>query len=111
MNNLAHVSITNYFNALASSGYKSDKETYKLLVLLFINELLDSSFSLYITEEDYKTIDNVLNCIYGSSCLIPFPQHTSNTSLVQALNITKNRITENDVIRFTEDEQFKLLNY
>lgn len=110
MDNLAYISITNYFNALAKSGYKSYKEVYNLLVLLFINELLQSSLSLYINEDDYRTIDNILNCLYGNSCIIPYPQFIANTSLVQALNTDTTRITENDVIRFTEDEQFKLLN-
>lgn len=110
-NTITYKSITNYFNALATSGYKSYKETYKLILLLFIEELFDSSMGLYLTEDDYRTITNVLDCIYGSSCIIPIPEHTANTSLVQALNTDINRISETGLIRFTEDEQFKLLNY
>lgn len=108
---VAYQSIVNYFSVLANSGYKNYNDTYKLIVFLFIEELLNSSLSLYITEEDYRTINNVLSCIYGSSCIIPYPEYSVNTYLVQALNMNTNRLAEDGQIKFTENGQFKLLNY
>lgn len=110
LDNIAYTSISNYFQALSTFGYKGYKEVNKLLVLLFIEELLRSSLNIYISEEDYKAITNTLYCLFGSTCLIPYPEFIVNTSLVQALNDATPRITENDILRFSEDELLRLVN-
>lgn len=110
LNNLTYNGINTYFNTLSVLGYKKYSDVNRLLVLLFINDLLRSSFSLYIDEEDYKTITNVLYCLFGSTCLIPYPEFAVNTSLVQALNDVTPRITEDDVLRFSENELLRLVN-
>lgn len=110
LDNLAYTGINNYFQALSTFGYKGYKEVNKLLVLLFIEDLLRSSFSLYIDEEDYKTITNVLYCLFGSTCLIPYPEFAVNTTLVQSLNDITPRITENGILRFSESELLRLVN-
>lgn len=104
LDNMAYTGVSNYFQALSTFGYKGYKEVNKLLVLLFIEDLLRSSF---IDEEDYKTITNVLYCLFGSTCLIPYPEFAVNT---QALNDVTPRITENDILRFSEDELLRLVN-
>lgn len=110
LDNMAYTGVSNYFQALSTFGYKGYKEVNKLLVLMFIEDLLRSSFSLYVNEEDYKTITNVLYCLFGSTCLIPYPEFTVNTSLVQTLNDATPRITENGILRFSEDELLRLVN-
>ena len=110
LDNMAYTGVSNYFKALSLFGYKEYKEVNKLLVLLFIEELLRSSLSIYISEEDYKAITNILYCLFGSTCLIPYPEFIVNTSLVQALNDTTSRITEDDILRFSEDELLRLVN-
>ena len=110
LSNIAYTGVCNYFQTLATFGYKGYKEVNKLLVLLFIEDLLRSSFSLYIDEEDYKTITNVLYCLFGSTCLIPYPEFAVNTSLVQALNNITPRVTEDDILRFSENELLRLVN-
>lgn len=110
LDNMAYTGVSNYFQVLSTFGYKGYKEVNKLLVLLFIEDLLRSSFSLYIDEEDYKTITNVLYCLFGSTCLIPYPEFAVNTTLVQALNDITPRITESGRLRFSEDELLRLVN-
>ena len=110
LDNMAYIGISNYFQASSVLGYTGYKEVNKLLILLFIEDLLRSSFSLYINEEDYRTITNVLYCLFGSTCLIPYPEFAVNTTLVQALNDVTPRITENDILRFSEDELLRLVN-
>ena len=115
LDNMAYTGVSNYFQALSTFGYKGYKEVNKLLVLLFIEDLLRSSFSLYIDEEDYKTITNVLYCLFGSTCLIPYPEFAVNTSLVQALNndilrFSEDELSEDDILRFSEDELLRLVN-
>lgn len=67
-------SVNNYFSVLTNTGYKSYNEVYKLLVMVFIEELLCGTMSEFITEDDYKIIYNGINCLYGD-CMIPFPDY------------------------------------
>lgn len=81
MEELVNTSLERYFNALSKLGYKSYSEVDKLLVFIFIQELLDSECESFITEDDYKAINQALCCLYGSSCLIPYPEYKSSASL------------------------------
>lgn len=81
MGELVNTSLERYFNALSKLGYKSYSEVDKLLVLIFIQELLDSECKTFITEDDYRAINQALYCLYGSSCLIPYPEYKSGASL------------------------------
>lgn len=107
---LSYNGINTYFNTLATLGYKNYKEVNKLLTLLFIEEFINGPFSLYINEEDYRTITNVLYCLYGSTCLIPYPEYISGTSLIQSLNSDNVRLSENNLIRISENEFIRLVN-
>lgn len=105
-NNMVYIGICNYFQTLSTFGYKSYGEVNKLITLLFIEDLLRSSFS----EDDYRTITRVLYCLFGSTCLIPYPEFCTNTSLVQDINLGIHRITEDSIVRFSEDEIVRLAN-
>lgn len=80
MNELIDISLCRYFNALSKLGYCNYEAVYRLLVLIFIQELLEGDCKSFINEEDYKIIDNALYCLYGSSCLIPYPEYIVNPS-------------------------------
>ena len=110
LDNLAYTGICNYFKALSRFGYKRYSEVNKLLLLFFIEDLLRSQFSLYINENDYRTITNTLYTLFGPTCLIPYPELKDNSSLVQMLNADTTRISEYDTIRFSENEFIRLLN-
>lgn len=110
LTDIAYTSINRYFNTLSKLGYKSDNEVYRLILLLFIEEMLDSSFSLYIDEEDYRTINNVLYCLFGSTCLIPYPEFLQGNSIVHKLSIDSARLSEDELIRYSEDELIRLSN-
>lgn len=110
LDNLAYIGVSNYFKALSTFGYKSYKEVDKLLVLLFIEGLLRGPLSMYIDDCDYKTITNVLYCLFGSTCLIPYPEFVVSTSLVQDLNANTPRISEDEILRFSEDELIRLVS-
>ena len=66
--------LNNYFSLLSHTGYKSYSEVYKLLVLSFIEEMISGDMKEYLTEEDYKYISSVMECLYGS-CIIPYPDN------------------------------------
>lgn len=81
MEDTVYNAIERYLNTLSAFGYMSYCEVDKLLVLMFIQELMDSNCKTFITEDEYRTISNVLYCLYGSSCLIPYPEYIAETSL------------------------------
>ena len=110
--NIANEALRRYFNALSKLGYKDYNDVAKLLVLLFIEELLTSEFSFYVTEEDYRSITNALYCIMGNNCLIDLPSYTTYDSLFHDnpnyLEYIRYRITEDSTIRNTEDFDFRV---
>lgn len=110
--NIANEALRRYFNALSKLGYKDYDDVSKLLVLLFIEELLTSEFSFYVTEDDYKSITNALYCIMGNNCLIDLPSYTTWDSLFHNnpsyLDSIRYRITEDSIIRNTEDFAFRI---
>ena len=114
--NQVAASLGYYFNALTQFGYKKQGDVNRLLVYSFIEEMLTGEMRYHITEKDYRTIEQALSCLYGSSCLIPYPQHANEDSLfgrMESAILIVPRITEDDNIRFTEDDRmrFKASNY
>lgn len=77
MDDVLYESCLRYFTALSHYGYRNNEEVKKLLLYIFIHELVNTT-SIVISEEDYKHIDNALYCIYGTTCLIPYPKYCEN---------------------------------
>lgn len=63
-----------YFKTLERLGYKSYREVYKLLVFVFVEELLEGPLSVMVTEADYRAVSDALYTVYGS-CLVPWPTY------------------------------------
>lgn len=81
MEELVNTSLERYFNTLSKFGYKSYSDVDRLLMLIFIQELLDSDCRSFITEKEYMTIHKSLYCLYGYTCLIPYPEYISDASV------------------------------
>lgn len=64
-----------YYNALAVFGYKDNCSVEKLIVLTYIDDFINGDAAKYITEEDKRVIANSLYCMFGTICLMPFPDH------------------------------------
>ena len=45
------------------------------MVLIFYYHLIYNDYRGYIKKEDYHTIEKALNCLYGTNCLIPYPDY------------------------------------
>nr|DAQ75197.1 MAG TPA: hypothetical protein [Crassvirales sp.] len=75
MDNFVFNTLGKYFTNLANTGYRKDSDVLRVLLLSHINKLLNNDFRGFITEEDYKKIERALYCLYGSSCLIPYPDY------------------------------------
>lgn len=70
-NKSIYEALSSYFNTVSKVGYMSYKEVNKVLLSIYLNKILNNSYYNYITEDELKTINNTLNCIKGTSCLIP----------------------------------------
>ena len=75
MDKFVYSSVEDYFNALEYSGYMSRKKSESLLVLLFYYNLIYNDFRGRVSEKYYHIIEQALNCLYGTNCLIPYPDY------------------------------------
>lgn len=48
--------LNSYFKVLSNKGYKKYDEVFKLLILSFLEELINGPYSFLIKEEDYRII-------------------------------------------------------
>lgn len=81
MDEFVYNALCHYFEALGKLGYYKQGDIDKLLVLIYLNTLLTDDYRGYITDEDYAAIERALNCLYGTSCLIPYPEFRKMSNL------------------------------
>ena len=81
MNQYINTSLQLYFKSLVTYGYSKESVTRKLIVLIFLQEMLDGAFMTLMPEEDYRDIQRLLSCMYGSDCLLPYPQYAADVTL------------------------------
>lgn len=112
MDNLTSITknaIDNYFVTVAKTGYVNYNIVGKILIVSFIEELLDNfDLSYYIDEDDYKVISNTLYCLYDN-CSISYPEYND---YIQLINESKHKDyfrVEDNSLRFTEDSFFRTI--
>lgn len=71
-------SLKKYFDRLKSTGYVKQSEVNKLLVYTFIHDMINNDFRGYLNSEDYGILSKALYCLYGTTCLIPYPDYYNN---------------------------------
>lgn len=75
MDEILYNALSRYYHALEVKGYMPITQAYKLLVLIFYKDFVYSDYRGIITKEDYRLIEKVLDCLYGTTCLIPYPDY------------------------------------
>lgn len=75
MDNYVYSALCRYFNTLEQTGYISFKKQSSLLILVFYYHLLFDDYRGYVNREDYRIIGQALNCLFGTNCLIPYPDY------------------------------------
>ena len=75
MDNFIYSSITHYYEALNKLGYYKYGDVFRLLVLNFLRDFVFEDYRARLSREDYHEIEKALNCLFGSSCLIPYPDY------------------------------------
>lgn len=75
MDKLIFNALCHYHQALERLGYYSYGDVYKLLVLVFLRDFVYQDYRGILTEPDYRLIEKALSCLYGTSCLTPYPDY------------------------------------
>ena len=75
MGEMVFGALMRYVNILEKLGYCRYAEISKLLILVFIKDFVYSDYAGFITKEDYALIEKALNCLFGTTCLIPYPDY------------------------------------
>ena len=75
MDKVLYDSLYRYFTTLAKIGTVSYNSVNKLLVLIFYKHFIYEDYRGNLSKEDYNTIEKALDCLFGSTCLIPYPNY------------------------------------
>lgn len=75
MDNILYNALSSYYHALELKGYMPFRDSQKLLILGFYRDFVFHDYRGLITKDDYHLIEKALDCLYGSSCLIPYPDY------------------------------------
>ncbi len=75
MDKFIYTSITQYYDALSKLGYHKYGDVFSLLILSFLRDFVYEDYRARLSREDYHEIEKALNCLFGSSCLIPYPDY------------------------------------
>ena len=75
MDNIIFNAITQYYTALSKLGYYKYGDVFSLLVLCFLRDFVYQDYRGTLSKSDYSIIEKALNCLFGSNCLIPYPDY------------------------------------
>lgn len=75
MDNILYDSLSSYYNALEKGGYMSHSHAERLLLLIFYRDFTLHDYRGLLSKDDYHLIEKALDCLWGSSCLIPYPDY------------------------------------
>lgn len=75
MDEMIYNALVSYYHVLEVKGYMSHQHAVKLLVLTFFRDFMFEDYRGLITKEDYYELERALDCLYGSTCLIPYPDY------------------------------------
>lgn len=75
MDEVLYNTLIDYYKVLQRRGFFSYSETLKILVLGFFRDFVFCDYRGILSKEDYHDIEKALNCLFGSNCLIPYPDY------------------------------------
>lgn len=106
MGETVYESLSAYYDALSKLGYMSQDKGNSLLLLSFFNEFVYNDYRGVISREDYRVIERALNCLFGSNCLIPYPDYLKMGKLhlgeVTELAYRVKKLENTEVIKSTD---------
>ena len=75
MDNVVYNALSSYYNVLEKTGYVNYSQMEKLLILCFYRDFTLQDYRGLINKDDYHLIEKALDCLYGSTCLSPYPDY------------------------------------
>lgn len=75
MDNLLYEALTKYYHALEYNVYMEKVPTDELLVMGFYRDFIYKDYRGLLSKESYNLIGKALDCLFGNSCLIPYPDY------------------------------------
>lgn len=75
MGDILFEALSKYYYALEVKGYMSKAHSTKLLVTAFYWDFMYNDYRALLSKKDYCLIERALDCLYGTSCLIPYPDY------------------------------------
>lgn len=107
LNNIKANALDRYFQVLSKRGSTNKDIVCNIVALCAICHIFDN-FAECITEDDLRTISSIMCCI-GGTCLIDCLSEISESSLFNELtNIMTLRISEDNIVRKSENEIFRI---
>lgn len=103
--NVLAQSLERYFKTIKHYGHYKDLGITKLLILIYVNELLSDYYNIPIIDSEYEIIQKALLCLFGSECIIPYPYYINYNEgplFGQWLNTSSYRIDESSTLRIEE---------
>ena len=108
MDKVLYNSLYRYFTTLAKIGTVSYNSVNKLLVLIFYKHFIYEDYRGNLSKEDYNTIEKALDCLFGSTCLIPYPNYLEMGKLhLGDMTEMAHRITDNESYTQEVDNRLK----
>ena len=87
--------VESYVNALEKLGYVNYLQMSKLLALSFYRDFVYHDYRGILSLGDYHLIEQALDCLYGTTCLIPYPDYLKMGKLhIGAMTEMAQRIKE-----------------
>lgn len=75
MDSIIYEVLSSYYHVLELKGYMSYSHTQKLLLLIFYRDFVFHDYRGRLSKDDYHLIERALDCLWGSTCLIPYPDY------------------------------------
>ena len=75
MDEIIYNAFGSYYNVLEKLGYISYPQSQKLLLLCFYRDFVFHDYKGLLNKKDYYLIERALDCLWGSTCLIPYPDY------------------------------------
>ena len=96
-----------YFITLSYLGYIKDEDVKKILVLLLLEELLNQWYP-FVTENDYRIISRSLYKLFGSNCIIEFPDYIRYQTNLKSTDFENLRKSEDNLLRLSQMNIFRV---
>lgn len=75
MGDILYEALTKYYHVLEVKGYMSKAHSAKLLIMAFYWDFIYNDYRALLSKREYCLIERALDCIYGTNCLIPYPDY------------------------------------